>query len=84
MRRSELHRKYGMTEDQYQCKLLEQNGACAVCKNPPSGRCLDVDHDHKNGRVRGLLCMSCNLALGKLRDDPILIEALLLYRRSYP
>lgn len=52
-----------------------QDYRCAVCGEPPTRRRLDVDHDHKTGAVRGLLCSDCNIALGKFRDDPDRLRA---------
>ena len=43
--------------------LAEQGGVCAICGNPPKTRGLSIDHDHKTGAVRGLLCFRCNRAL---------------------
>ncbi len=82
-----LRGTYGMTAEEYDEYLTRQNSACAVCYKPEtiinhvSGRvaALSVDHDHQTGRIRGLLCQKCNHALGKLRDDPMRIEALLNY-----
>lgn len=71
MRAGQLKRKFGMTIAEYDSLLESQGGACAICKKPcPTGRRLAVDHDHKTGAVRGLLCHSCNLGIGKLGDDP--------------
>lgn len=52
-----------------------QGGRCAICDRRESSlpKSLAVDHDHTNGKVRGLLCDDCNLALGRLRDDPKLL-----------
>jgi hypothetical protein len=52
--------------------LQKQNGVCKICLKPETraGCCLAVDHDHKTRVVRGLLCGSCNNALGRLKDDP--------------
>lgn len=66
-RRDMLRRKYGMTEADYAVMKSAQGGKCAICAEPGE---LCVDHCHATGRIRGLLCRSCNLALGYLRDDP--------------
>lgn len=60
--------------------LIKQNGRCALCGGPPTknGK-LDIDHDHKAGKVRGLLCHKCNYALGLLQDD----SGLLLKASNY-
>jgi hypothetical protein len=63
-------RKYGVTRDQYNTRLQEQDGVCAICQREDPHRALAVDHDHKTGEVRGLLCADCNTALGKFQDDP--------------
>lgn len=46
--------------------LVQQNGLCAICEESPKGRKLAVDHNHKTGQVRGLLCSRCNIGLGWL------------------
>ncbi len=61
---------YGLTNEQYEDMLSRQDGCCAVCKRPPLGRKLSVDHCHSTKKIRGLLCHSCNIALGMLKDDP--------------
>lgn len=53
----------GVTLDDYDRMLAEQGGGCAICGAPPKTRRLDVDHDHKTGQVRGLLCVRCNRAV---------------------
>lgn len=76
LRNDHLRRKYGLTGDEYDRLLAAQGGLCAICRQPERlmgrGRVrrLAVDHDHRTGRVRGLLCASCNTILGHLRDDP--------------
>lgn len=82
-----LLRNFGITLEQYDEILKSQNGTCAICKGPESiidkrtGEVmrLSVDHDHKTGRVRGLLCRLCNSAIGKFNDDPELILKAIQY-----
>lgn len=64
---------YRLTETEYNSILEYQGGVCAGCGEPPRGRALAVDHDHRTGRIRGLLCWHCNRAIGIARD---LAEAL--------
>ena len=69
-----LPKRYGITFEQYELMLAEQNGECAVCgtdnagSSRTSGR-LFVDHCHTSGKVRGLLCHNCNQGIGHLQDD---------------
>jgi hypothetical protein len=71
---------YRMTQDDFDALLLAQDGCCAICGKPETAmrlgvpKALCVDHDHKTGRVRGLLCAHCNHAIGKLGEDPALIR----------
>jgi hypothetical protein len=53
----------GITDDAYEQLLAEQEGGCAICGNPPKTRRLSVDHNHRTGKVRGLLCFRCNRGL---------------------
>lgn len=53
----------GVTDEQYERLLAAQGGHCALCPNTPKTRRLAVDHEHRTGRVRGLLCHRCNRAL---------------------
>lgn len=62
--------RYGITLEDYEAMLERQDGGCAICGRPPQGKRLSVDHNHSNGRVRGLLCVRCNSAVGLLDDDP--------------
>jgi hypothetical protein len=70
-RRWHLKAKYGLTLEEYETMRVEQDGKCAICESGTLQ--LVVDHCHKTGRVRGLLCVSCNASLGLLRDDPEVI-----------
>ena len=62
-------RQYGLTTEDYARLFEDQKGCCAICKKKPKKIRLNVDHDHKTKQVRGLLCASCNRALGWFRDS---------------
>jgi hypothetical protein len=62
-RRKPRAKQLGVSDADYEALLAAQGGGCAICGNPPKTRRLDVDHDHKTGKVRGLLCHRCNRAL---------------------
>ena len=73
-----LKGKYNMTINDYDQLLFNQGGFCAICKGLETGHLgrFVVDHDHMTGKVRGLLCWSCNVGIGHLKDNPeILISA---------
>jgi len=76
-----LRRSYGITIDEYEELFLKQQGRCGICRQSPGSKALAVDHCHKTGKVRGLLCTLCNLGLGNLRDDPKLLRAALKWLR---
>jgi len=67
LRQDHLKRKYGLTEAERDELIAAQGGVCCICLAAPA---TDVDHCHKTGRVRGVLCFNCNSGLGLLRDDP--------------
>ena len=65
-----LIRKYGLSYHQYNKLLAHQGGVCAICRRPPKTMRLAVDHDHKTGQVRGLLCFFCNKkVIGRHRQE---------------
>jgi len=67
----DIRKRYGITEAQYNLMLQAQNYVCAICEKPCSARKrLGVDHCHKTRKVRGLLCVKCNNAVGLFNDDP--------------
>ena len=72
--------KYGITQEQYNQKLVEQNGVCAICRQPPKeGKLLSVDHNHSTGMVRKLLCQPCNIYLGYIKENEIVALNLASY-----
>lgn len=75
-------RQYGITLLQYDQMVEEQNSCCKICGdgNPGGNRKrFSVDHNHDTGEVRGLLCGSCNAALGLFKDSPSILQSALTY-----
>lgn len=85
----DLKRIYNITVEQYNEIVVRQNGVCAICLQPnrekqnEKEKRLCVDHSHKTGNNRGLLCGHCNKGLGQFSDSPILLEKALKYLLSY-
>jgi hypothetical protein len=73
----ERKKRYGITPEQYEALRSRANGACEVCGSN-SGQ-MDIDHDHKTGKVRGILCSWCNRALGMAKDDPAILRKMADY-----
>lgn len=71
-------KKYGITGEEFREIVEKQGIKCPICgrditKNP------SVDHDHKTGKIRGLICNNCNLALGNASDSPDRLRAMADY-----
>ena len=76
-------KRYGITTKDYKQLLEKQNGVCQICKKTCSSRqFLSVDHCHKTGTVRGLLCVKCNTALGMLDDNVEYFTAAINYLKN--
>lgn len=75
---------FRLTEEDYEKILQLQGGVCAGCGKPPYGSRLAVDHCHKTGRIRGLLCWLCNKAIGILRDRARTLSNLGAYLETPP
>ena len=83
-RKSHLKRKFGLTLEEYDKMWQAQGGVCAICgKVNPNGWALSVDHDHKTGDIRALLCTMCNAGLGNFYDTPELLLKALYYLSNY-
>jgi len=84
-RNSQYKISYGITLAQYNERLENQNGVCAICSKPETAdkfgkpRRLSVDHCHKSGAVRGLLCMNCNHMIGKAKDSTAILMRAISY-----
>ena len=71
-----LKHRYGISLEDYKVMHLKQKGLCKICNSESK---LHVDHDHKTGRIRGLLCFKCNNALGNINDDIKILEKMINY-----
>lgn len=82
-----LKETYGISLDIYQQMLIAQNNCCAICRSLVPGAkktYFYVDHDHDTGKVRGLLCMKCNLGLSHFNDSPLLLDRAKEYLTAAP
>jgi hypothetical protein len=76
-KKSKYYREYGIIIEQYTDMLKEQKGLCAGCNELMERPC--VDHNHITGKIRGLLCVSCNMFLGKIKDSTEILLSLIEY-----
>ncbi len=84
-RDAHLKNSYNLTELEYITAFDHQGGACAICGNKPRARRFHVDHDHKTGLVRGILCLWCNhKVLGGARENPEILKAAIAYLEDPP
>lgn len=81
-----LMRKFGISEEQYNKMLEQQNYSCAICGSKESGdkrtSRLSVDHCHTTSHVRGLLCSACNKGIGLMRDSPDILQSAIKYLQN--
>lgn len=88
LRCAAFKRKYGITLTQRDSLAAAQGHRCLICLEHESNldKRLAVDHDHKSGRIRGLLCQNCNFGIGHFGDNPSLLRAAVWYveRRQVP
>lgn len=93
-RKCMLMRKFGITPEEYQRMWDAQQGLCGMCGEPetmPAGpkkgatgvRLLAVDHDHKTGKVRELLCFRCNTVFGAFEEKPALFTHMPRYAERH-
>lgn len=86
-----LQRDYGISLGEYEELMRRQNGCCAICKradgdernNNNGSKRLSVDHDHKTGAIRGLLCTMCNQGIGALQDSTTLLKLAIEYLEKF-
>jgi hypothetical protein len=79
-----MAKRYKISVEDYRALFKSFENKCGICGNPETakGKILSVDHDHKTGRVRGLLCGKCNKGLGFLHDDISLVDKVRNYLLS--
>jgi hypothetical protein len=73
-------RRYGLMPDEYQQLKKAHGGRCAICNKR---RKLQIDHDHKTGIVRGLVCQHCNNVLGRAFDDVTILQQAIRYLKRF-
>lgn len=73
-----LKKAYNISAADYDAMFAAQEGKCRICRTK-AARHLDVDHCHTTGRVRGLLCWNCNIAIGHFKDSPVLLQRAIDY-----
>jgi hypothetical protein len=84
-----MFRRYGIILSQYEEMVEKQNNKCLICGNEPlidgkiQNRSLHIDHCHKTGKIRGLLCHLCNRGIGLFRERKDLIEKALKYIKKH-
>jgi hypothetical protein len=91
LRANRIKAQFGLTTDGYNAMVVAQGGLCAICRRPERAngsngerpRQLSIDHDHVTGKVRGLLCQKCNIAIGQLDDNPERLDAAAAYLRQH-
>ena len=76
-----LMNNYGLTLEEYEVMLERQENKCSICGSKHTVLC--VDHNHETGKVRGLLCHSCNLGLGTFKDNIHLLQKSIDYLKEF-
>jgi len=84
-RNSILKSKYGITTEQYDAMLKNQNYCCVICNKPASAfkQRLHVEHCHKTNKIRGLACVNCNRLLGACEDTIEVLENAINYLKQH-
>ncbi len=80
-KRRSLKNTHNLTLEEYEDMKAAQSGRCAICGIEQDVLC--VDHDHRNGKIRSLLCHVCNRGIGHFKDDPHLVRKAAAYLESF-
>lgn len=81
-RNYDLSRRFGISSGEYAVLLALQENKCAICKQPTKQN-LCVDHNHATKTNRGLLCHDCNVAFGRFKESPTIINEALKYAMKW-
>lgn len=85
IRLANVRHKFGLSAEQYNKMIVDQNNLCFICKKPETktykGKpyALAVDHCHTTGKIRKLLCHNCNVTLGRVEDNTEILENMIKY-----
>lgn len=75
-------KKYGLNKKLYETIFSSQNNCCAICRISGSRPFMGVDHDHKTGKVRGILCRHCNLGISQLKENIFILKKAIDYLKG--
>lgn len=81
IRARQLEKKNGLTQERYEATVQKQNGCCAICHKPTKN--LYIDHCHKTGKFRALLCNLCNTGLGMFFESVEIMSSAIRYVQRY-
>ncbi len=73
---------YGLTPQDYDTLLQKQDGCCAICRRPPGKTRLAIDHCHKTGQIRGLLCFRCNWGMSYFKESANILSRAAQYLKG--
>jgi hypothetical protein len=84
-KKNHLRRKFGITFEQFEEMQIRQNHSCSICSDKLSSdsRYVHIDHCHKTGSIREILCQKCNAALGMVRDNIDILEKAIIYLKKH-
>jgi hypothetical protein len=83
MRERTKERRYGITQEQFDQMLVDQNNKCKICDNVfKNSKETHIDHCHSTNKVRGLLCNGCNMALGQFMDNTDIMDNAIKYLQN--
>lgn len=81
---SHARRRYGLSKEELRKLREDHRDVCAICGGSGGKKGLCIDHDHRTGEIRGLLCGNCNIAIGLMRDSPSALRKAALYLERKP